>query len=83
MSFNQIQWIEIQENDSIIKSYADNINIKKILDYRPGTLSVIQYRFDKREPTDLHFSTVMQNYRPLFPYKEKYNLNYKSPFRGL
>lgn len=33
MSFNQIQWIEIQENDSIITSYADNINIKKILDF--------------------------------------------------
>lgn len=32
MSFNQLQWIEIQNNKSIINSYIDNINIRKHLD---------------------------------------------------
>jgi hypothetical protein len=32
MSLNQIQWIEIQENKSIINSYVDNIDIRKHLD---------------------------------------------------
>lgn len=32
ISFNKIQWIEIQENKSIIHSYIDKINIKKQLD---------------------------------------------------
>jgi hypothetical protein len=32
LSFNQIQWIEIQENNSILESYLDKIDIKKHLD---------------------------------------------------
>ncbi|PHR47645.1 MAG: hypothetical protein COA32_06730 [Fluviicola sp.] len=32
LSFNHIQWIEIQDNKTIINGYADNINIKKHLD---------------------------------------------------
>lgn len=32
ISFNKIQWIEIQENRFIINDYIDNIDIKKHLD---------------------------------------------------
>lgn len=32
ITFNQIQWIEIQENHTILDSYLDNIDIKKHLD---------------------------------------------------
>lgn len=32
LSFNHIQWIEIQDNKTIINSYADNIDLKKHLD---------------------------------------------------
>lgn len=31
MSLNQIHWIEVQENTSIINTYADQVDIKKDL----------------------------------------------------
>lgn len=32
ISFNQVHWIEIQENDGIINSYADTVDVKSSLD---------------------------------------------------
>lgn len=31
ISFNQVHWVEIQENKGIIKSYADNVDVKSSL----------------------------------------------------
>lgn len=31
MSFNQVHWIEVQENQGIINSYADKIDVRKDL----------------------------------------------------
>ena len=31
ISFNQVHWIEVQENKGIINSYADKIDVKKDL----------------------------------------------------
>lgn len=31
ISLDQIQWIEIQDNQSIINSYSDNVNVKNLL----------------------------------------------------
>lgn len=33
ISFNKVQWIEVQENKSIINSYINNIDIKRHLDF--------------------------------------------------
>jgi len=32
ISLDQIQWIEIQENQSIIKSYSDQVDVKGLFD---------------------------------------------------
>lgn len=31
ISFNQVHWIEVQENQGIINSYADNVDVRKDL----------------------------------------------------
>ena len=31
ISLNQVHWIEVQENDGVIKSYAEDVDIKKNL----------------------------------------------------
>ncbi|MDX1653138.1 MAG: hypothetical protein R3277_11630 [Brumimicrobium sp.] len=31
IAFDQVQWIEIQNNKSVLESYTENINIKKSL----------------------------------------------------
>jgi hypothetical protein len=32
ISLDQIQWIEIQENESIIKSYSDQVDVRGLFD---------------------------------------------------